>query len=468
MRFRLKVTFCMISLMTLLFSIGSCALISRSFQASLAREQTNATESYQLLLNTLQTVGSIQPWTSAAAFSDTLEQIIPQQGSRWAGVLLTCQGKTIYSTGSAASALSPPQVLPVDDQSALTHLTDSQGKRYIQLSRAFSVGSDTVYLTAATDLTHLYDIRARQQTTFYRIFAVMVVICTLLSCTIAYLLTRSLGRLSQAAREIAAGHWDYRVGLNTGDEIGLLARDFDSMAERVEASVEELQAAMERQEQFVGSFTHELKTPMTSIIGYADLLRSQSLSAEEQRDAVNYIFSEGRRLERLSLTLLNIFALEDGNLTRSPVSLQELVNDLVVHLRPQYAQAGIRLHVRCPAGVCLLEGDLHPLPPAQPAGQRPEILRPRRGHLGGRRSSRRTGACWRCRTTGVASRLDALNHLTEAFYRVDKSRSRRQGGAGLGLTLCAKIAALHDGSIRFDSTPSLGTTVLVTLKGDRL
>lgn len=206
MRFRLKVTFCMISLMTLLFSIGSCALISRSFQASLAREQTNATESYQLLLNTLQTVGSIQPWTSAAAFSDTLEQIIPQQGSRRAGVLLTCQGKTIYSTGSAASALSPPQVLPVDDQSALTHLTDSQGKRYIQLSRAFSVGSDTVYLTAATDLTHLYDIRARQQTTFYRIFAVMVVICTLLSYTIAYLLTRSLGRLSQAAREIAAGH----------------------------------------------------------------------------------------------------------------------------------------------------------------------------------------------------------------------------------------------------------------------
>ena len=57
----------------------------------------------KLLLNTLQTVGSIQPWTSAAAFSDTLEQIIPQQGSRWAGVLLTCQGKTIYSTGQGST-----------------------------------------------------------------------------------------------------------------------------------------------------------------------------------------------------------------------------------------------------------------------------------------------------------------------------------------------------------------------------
>ena len=467
MRFRLKVTFCMISLMTLLFSIGSCALISRSFQASLAREQTNATESYQLLLNTLQTVGSIQPWTSAAEFSDTLEQIIPQQGSRWAGVLLTCQGETIYSTGSAASALSPPKVGPEDDQSALTHLTDSQGKRYIQLSRAFSVGSDTVYLTAATDLTHLYDIRARQQTTFYRIFAVMVVICTLLSYTIAYLLTRPLGRLSQAAREIAAGHWDYRVGLNTGDEIGLLTRDFDSMAERVEASVEELQAAMERQEQFVGSFTHELKTPMTSIIGYADLLRSQSLSAEEQRDAMNYIFSEGRRLERLSLTLLNIFALEDGNLTRSPVSLQELITDLVVHLRPQYAQAGIRLHVRCPAGVCLLEGDLirslllNLLDNARKSFDHG-------GDIWVEAKFTEDGCVLAVQDNGRGIPLDALNHLTEAFYRVDKSRSRRQGGAGLGLTLCAKIAALHDGSIHFDSTPSLGTTVTVTLKGDRL
>lgn len=183
---------------------------------------------------------------------------------------------------------------PKDSYCALTHLMDDQGKRYIQLSQGFSVGSDTVYLTVAIDLSHLYDIRTRQQITFYWIFAVMAIICALLSYTIAYLLTRPLGRLSQAAREIAAGHWDYRVGLKTGDEIGLLAQDFDSMAERVETSVEELQASMERQEQFVGSFTHELKTPMTSIIGYADLLRSQPLSAEEQRDAVNYIFSEGR------------------------------------------------------------------------------------------------------------------------------------------------------------------------------
>ena len=238
------------------------------------------------------------------------------------------------------------------------------------------------------------------------------------------------------------------------------------MAERVETSVEELQASMERQEQFVGSFTHELKTPMTSIIGYADLLRSQPLSAEEQRDAVNYIFSEGRRLERLSLTLLNIFSLENGSLTRTPVSLQELITDLVVPLRPQYAQAGIRLHACCPPGVCCLEGDLiHSLLLNLLDNARKAL--DHGGDIWVNGTFTEDGCILTVQDNGRGVPPDALNHLTEAFYRVDKSRSRQQGGAGLGLTLCAKIAALHNGSIRFDSTPNIGTTALVTLKGAR-
>lgn len=62
---------------------------------------------------------------------------------------------------------------------------------------------------------------------------------------------------------------------------------------------------------------------------------------------------------------------------------------------------------------------------------------------------------------------EALAHITEAFYRVDKSRSRKQGGVGLGLALCAKIAELHGGTIRFASKPGEGTTVTVELKGGR-
>ncbi|MFR0911003.1 MAG: sensor histidine kinase [Eubacterium sp.] len=62
---------------------------------------------------------------------------------------------------------------------------------------------------------------------------------------------------------------------------------------------------------------------------------------------------------------------------------------------------------------------------------------------------------------------EALNHITEAFYRVDKSRSRKQGGAGLGLALCSNIVKIHNGSINFQSKEGIGTIVTVELKGGR-
>ena len=69
--------------------------------------------------------------------------------------------------------------------------------------------------------------------------------------------------------------------------------------------------------------------------------------------------------------------------------------------------------------------------------------------------------------TGCGIPPSAVQHLTEAFYRVDKSRSRAQGGAGLGLTLCARIAALHGGTLQFESEPDKGTRVIAELKGGR-
>ena len=75
------------------------------------------------------------------------------------------------------------------------------------------------------------------------------------------------------------------------------------MAGALEETIRQLKEAAERQERFMGSFAHEAKTPMTSIIGYADLLRGQTLSADEQMQAANYIVAEGKRLENLSQKL---------------------------------------------------------------------------------------------------------------------------------------------------------------------
>lgn len=99
--------------------------------------------------------------------------------------------------------------------------------------------------------------------------------------------------------------------INNEDEIGQLTKDFNTMAKRLSIMVKELQEEVERREMFMGNFAHELKTPLTSIIGYGDMLRSKRLSEEEIINYSNLIVEEGKRLEVISMKLLELIVLKN-------------------------------------------------------------------------------------------------------------------------------------------------------------
>ena len=137
-------------------------------------------------------------------------------------------------------------------------------------------------------------------------------------------LTRPLAVLTDAGAQIAAGDYARRTDLHTGDEIEALSRSFDKMADAVQEKIADLEADVQRREDFVGAFTHELKTPMTSIIGYADILAAMQTDPDEQREAAAAIAHEGRRLESLSHKLLALLGLAECPLTPAAVPLAAL------------------------------------------------------------------------------------------------------------------------------------------------
>lgn len=478
MKFRMKITLCMVSLMSILLGIGGSALISYSFNTSLSQEKSNAKKSYQIVLNTLSILNELSSWSAEEDIPDIFEQL--SATNTWSSVRITSSGSSIYEDGDYTDQLADltSQVDETHCAYQVISIPDSDLEYYLQVSGVFSVGDELLYLDIAYDISSIYESNSVMLQSYRWIFLVMLLTCALLSWLLAFFLTRPLSELSQTSRQIADGNYTCRSHISSNDEIGQLSEDFDKMADHLVYHINQIEETMEQQNRFVGSFTHELKTPMTSVIGYADLLRSQNLSKEDQSEAVNYIYSEGKRLERLSMTLLDIFSLSENDITFSPASPSALIHNLADHYESSYLRKGIIIQVDCEDGTCMLEPDLFcSLIVNIMENSRRAIISKHDNNsdntiisewnyilISGKMTS---GGCLiTIGDTGCGIPEESLAHLTEEFYRVDKNRSRAQGGAGLGLSLCHKIVTLHNGTMKFESKMGTGTVITIELNSN--
>ncbi len=468
MKFRVKMTLWMLALLSLLFGAGGSLLISGFFSDSLEREKDAAFASYRMAWSALQIVNGLDPYLDAGAIARTMEQLCQQNSAAWSALRLTTETDVLYESGASSSLLLGDGLMPEPDECLLRLAAPETGEHWLVLSGAVETNGETLYLHIARSVSALYDMRWSQQRTYLRVFGVMAVLCAVASYTMSRLLTAPLTGLSRASRAIASGRFSSRAPVRGEDEIAAVSQDFNRMAERMEQNISELHQAMERQERFVGSFAHEMKTPMTSLIGYADLLRSGKLTPAEQAEAADYLYSEGRRLSNLSRKLLELLVVKEQDLPLTEVSPAELVEELTDRLRPLLAARRIAVFCQCQPGTCLLEPDLTWSLLLNLADNAQKAIS-KGGEISFRQEMLPDGCRVQVLDTGRGIPEKSLAHLTEAFYRVDKARSRAQGGFGLGLALCQEIAALHGGSIRFGNRIDAphGACVTVELRGGR-
>lgn len=221
---------------------------------------------------------------------------------------------------------------------------------------------------------------------------------------------------------------------------------------------EKLQALNDRQSRFVADLTHELKTPLTSMIGYADLLRSAPLDESRRRAAADAIYHESTRLESLSQQLLALQGLQTDGVTLGSVPVAAVFADVARSL-PDAA-----LDCNAPAGAAVRADRVLLADLLRNLVLNALHAEPKDGtvHL----TCAEAGGQWRLtvRDNGCGIPAGALPHLTEPFYRVDKARARANGGSGVGLALCAEIAAAFGTKLEFESTPGEGTTVAICLQ----
>ena len=463
----MRLSIIMTVLMAIVFSLGSTIIIHRSYMSSLDREEQEAVDNLQMV----NSVFRLSYENSGKFSEDQLLKILRRLGTYKTStdVFLLYKGKELIY-GNIQNKIINVDLNSIldgtgpDDGIAVNYKSDNDGLKYIISSSVISIGDDDYIICVCRDIDSVLALRKKLYNLYVKSFLVMLVVTAITSWILSLFIVQPINKLKKATKEIADGNLSYRSDIRTNDEIGELSATFDKMAEELDNNVNLLKKNAKEKDMFMGAFTHELKTPMTSIIGYSELLRTQELSDEDRDDALQYIYSESKRLESMSLKLLQLFVADKDKLELKMVSPKEMVEDIVTHLRPTLEEQNIKIICRTEEGTCYLEPDLvrtliiNLIDNARKAMDK-------KGRIRVDQKFKDDDVIFIITDNGKGMPKEAIEHVTEAFYRVDKSRSRAQGGAGLGLSLVSKIVELHDGNISFSSEQGIGTVVTVTLKG---
>lgn len=347
------------------------------------------------------------------------------------------------------------------DDNALMH-TDFDGKRHIVISSEICGGK---YVMRFAKNVETLDAEFRALIMTYAFTAIGV---SLLLAVCLYFILKKLSapleKLRKTTEVIEAGDFSVTAEEKGGDEFTLLAKSFNAMLAKIneqmaalEREAEEKMLEAERKQMLVDNMAHELRTPLTSIQGYAEYIEKANTTEERRLIAAKYILSESERLQKISEILLDGAFIRENEIETADIDLGAVLSDVAqkLHAKAENAQA----EIVCDISPAVVEGNETLLSmlfynltenaiKACAAGGTVRLF------------------CSENRAVvednGKGMTAEQLLHITEPFYRTDKSRSRAEGGAGLGLALCKQIVHTHGAEMRFESEPKKGTKIFVT------
>lgn len=444
MKLYTKVFLCTLAILTTSLALSGYLLVSSSYTNSLDRETDRALEGYQLLKFSLQSamLGAAQ---TDSLNDETLSLLISQTTD------LAPSGTTVEVVVNDAREISGELSYGLSEDGGL-----------ITASGTFSQNNTQITLKTARDVSTVYQQRSSLFSSYKMIYATVISASGIVLFFILKIITLPIIRLNRAARFISNGDYSQRAKITSGDEIGDLGESFNQMAQTIEDKISDLTLNAQQKEDFVANFAHELKTPLTSVIGYADMIYQKDLPRENIKAAAEYIVNEGLHLEALSFKLMELIVLGKQEFPFTEFSADELLGDITATLMPIVNKRGAKLEVKAHKTYVHVEYDLLKTLISNLVDNSLKAEATKIWIDGESSDNGRYVITLSDNGRGIPE--EELSRITEAFYMVDKSRSRKQHSAGLGLSIASKIAELHGTALLFRSEMGKGTAVRFSLE----
>lgn len=457
MKFSLKLLLWTIIIMAVALGFSGYYFVNYVFETSLAREVGQALDENSILSFAFETAALNVPAKYNVLQDNTVEEIASnlEKGGHSASRLLRIsdeeQNALYVSNGFEADGA----LLEETDANIKTYrIIKTAESYYVQTSVVINTMDRILYLETMRDISDVFRERELGFSVYRRVTVLMLIAGTVMMNLIASWLTKPIRLLTRATKRMAAGDYAYRARQISRDELGQLTKDFNHMANALEKNIEKLEEEIQDRENFVAAFAHELKTPLTAIIGYADMLRSHKLDEEKSFMSANYIYTEGKRLEAMAFRLLDIIVTKKNEAEFQKISASELF----LYLENMFEGSGQQLVYQYEQGTVWAEANLlktvliNLIDNACKASEPEGLI-----EVKGNRTE--AGYCFEIKDYGVGIPEEEQKNVVKAFYMVDKSRARSKNGAGLGLALCAEILQLHGSWLQIESELGKGTSI---------
>lgn len=462
MKFSFKLLLSTIIVMAMALGFSGFYFVNYVFETSVEREVRQALDESSILSFALETAALNVPAKYSILPDTTVEEIASnlETGGRSTSRLLRISDEEKNILYASDNFDTDQGLLAQTDKNTKYYRIIAIGEHYyIHTSVAVNTLDRMLYLETMRDISEVYKERALGFSLYRKVTLLMLIIGTVVMYFISSLLTKPIRILTGATKRMAAGDYAYRAKQVSRDELGQLTTDFNHMANALEDNIEKLEEEIEAKEDFIAAFAHELKTPLTAIIGYADMLRSHKLDEEKSLLSANYIYTEGKRLETMSFRLLDIIVTK-----RNEIELQKISAESIFEYLQQMFDAGfsaggeMKFHFRYDKGTIRAEANLlktvliNLIDNACKASESGGVI-----EVTGRKTE--TGYRFAVKDYGVGIPKEEQRKITKAFYMVDKSRARNKNGAGLGLALCAQILNLHHSELEIESETGKGSCI---------
>ncbi len=455
MRFWQKIFLITLAILLVSLNIFAYVFIENSLSTNLDKEVQNRLNEYRLMRVSFQTNLVYQKYLleKTSLTKDEIMGIFNDFSSTYVGSTLS------FSEADKSQIKSDLDMADVE-------IHNNDGKFMLNISSVFQVDSEVFKLSSTTDISGIYN-TALQQIELSRELILMVSLITaIITIIISLALTYRINALRRSTQKMSHGIFFMRAKVSSSDEIGELAEDFNTMADTVESKVNELSQIAEDRKRFIDNIAHEMKTPLTSIIGFADLLRKAKLDNKTKVDYADTIYREGMHLKNVSSKLMEIILLGKTNPSKKEIDSSDFLDEVFQSMEQICVNSGIVLVLQKYNGkyvfnidIELMKSLFYNLIDNAIKASKPQSRIILSSGFSEDQGNKEFYISVKDFGRGIPA--EEIPKITQPFYMLDKARTREHGGAGLGLALCSEIADLHNASLKIESILGEGTEMKV-------